>query len=138
MKLTAMRGDDAARVLCDLIEPASRILEDSKTADAFTALASLAESFCYLSARSIASAVQNAVCAVTALTGKLYRAVLVFIKGNAVADKALYIFGAFFNRYFDGFLVAMPRTCLEGIVYMTLKAVVFVEHTAYTALSKPG
>lgn len=43
MKLTAMRGDDAARVLCDLIEPASRILEDSKTADAFTALASLAE-----------------------------------------------------------------------------------------------
>ena len=43
MKLTAMRGDDAARVLCDLIEPASRILEDAKTADAFTSLASLAE-----------------------------------------------------------------------------------------------
>lgn len=43
MKLTAMRGDEAALVLCDLIEPASRILEDAKTADAFIALASLAE-----------------------------------------------------------------------------------------------
>lgn len=43
MKLTAMRGDEAALVLCDLIEPATRILEDAKTADAFTAIAGLAE-----------------------------------------------------------------------------------------------
>lgn len=41
MKITAMHGAEALNVLCDLIEPASRILEDQVTAEAMRKLTAL-------------------------------------------------------------------------------------------------
>ena len=41
MKITAMRGADALNALCDLVEPASRIVEDQVTLEAFRKLSLL-------------------------------------------------------------------------------------------------
>lgn len=43
MRLSAMNGQEAIETLCELIEPASVILEDKKTADALTACAKTLE-----------------------------------------------------------------------------------------------
>lgn len=43
MRLTAMESDKALAALCDLVDPASAILEDKKTADAFALCAKALE-----------------------------------------------------------------------------------------------
>lgn len=43
MRLTAMEGDKALEALCDMVDPASAILEDKKTADAFAMCAKALE-----------------------------------------------------------------------------------------------
>lgn len=85
MRLSQMPGLEALGVLCDLVEPATVILEDKKTADAFSACAVVLEkplptiAQCMLFAKAFAPVVQahaQECCAIASvLLGKPYEEV---------------------------------------------------------------